>query len=176
MDLAYPKNSIKTRKIAVLVADGFDAVTTGDVRTALAAQGAMPILVGVRKGVIKGAGGEEMAAAFTVWNAKSTLFDALYIPGGAASVQKLAPLGDAQAFVAEAFKHCKAIAASGEGIELLLKAIPPQAGVKISTVSENTVVSDQGVVSSGKGSVSAEFIKAIAQHRFWSRKAEVIPA
>jgi catalase len=175
MELAYPKDSIKSRKVAVLVADGFDAPSLTDVRTALAAQGALPILIGVRKGVIKGAGGEEMAAPFTIWNCKSTLFDAVYVPGGAASVQKLVLLGDALAFVAEAFKHCKAVCASGEGVEMLRKAIPPEAGVKFAGAGDGTVT-DQGVVSSGKGAVAADFIKAIAQHRFWARKADVVPA
>jgi len=49
----------------------------------------------------------------------SVLFDAVYIPGGEKSAAALAEEPDAIEFVNEAFRHCKAIAASGTGVNFL---------------------------------------------------------
>ena len=69
-------------------------------------------------------------------------------------------------FVAEAYKHCKALAATGAGVSLL----PTENGAhaKAGPVEE-------GVIGGGDGDVAkvaAEFIKSIAQHRAWSREAK----
>ncbi|HVQ38635.1 MAG TPA: hypothetical protein VMS31_13950, partial [Pyrinomonadaceae bacterium] len=74
-------------------------------------------------------------------------------------------------FVYEAFKHCKAIAASGAGVGLLATALAgqfsePEESGKVPSV-------DKGVVSSRDGSiknVAAAFIESIAQHRHWERE------
>ncbi len=96
----------------------------------------------------------------------------MYVPGGAASVQRLMKSGDALAFVAESFKHCKAIAASGDGVQLL-RALP---GVKLAGATEAGVVEDQAVVTSGTGALAQAFITAIGQHRCWTRNVEAVPA
>ena len=49
----------------------------------------------------------------------SVMFDAVLVPGGAASAQVLARNGDAVHFVLEAYKHCKTICVIGEGVQLL---------------------------------------------------------
>ena len=65
-------------------------------------------------------------------------------------------------FIAEAFKHCKAIGAEGEGIELLKTALP------------DDKVPSAGVITSGN---LDEFINAVKQHRFFQREEDpVVPA
>lgn len=51
----------------------------------------------------------------------SVLFDAVYIPGGQASVDELKGSGDVKHFVNEAFRHAKPLGASGHGVELMIE-------------------------------------------------------
>jgi catalase len=48
----------------------------------------------------------------------SVMFDAVLVPGGAASAQALMKDGDAVHFVLEAFKHCKALCLIGESADI----------------------------------------------------------
>jgi len=88
--------------------------------------------------------------------------------------------GDAIHFINEAFRHCKPLGATGEGVELFKVADLPDinfAGQK----SADKAVSDKGVVTSRDskniGSFNDSFIAAIAKHRHWDReKKEQVPA
>ena len=154
------KNSIKTRKIAALIADGFDGKELEAMRKALEAEGAMLKTVAPKLGKIVSADGKETAADYSFLTAASVLFDAVYVPGGAASIEMLEGEADAYEFVDEAFRHCKAIAATGEGVGF----------VKGTFVGKST--GDKAVVFGENGAKSAadDFIKAIAQHRNWDRE------
>jgi catalase len=103
-------------------------------------------------------------------NAASVLFDATYVPGGAKSAATLAGNDRAILFVNETYKHCKAIAATGDGMELL----------RASAIDLDSAKNDPALLVEEKGDakkVSAKFIKAIAQHRNWDReKTANIPA
>jgi catalase len=100
--------------------------------------------------------------------ASSVLFDAVYIPGWDKSIKALMADSDAGQFISEAYKHCKTIGASGEGAALL-----EAAGIGTGKAQPGQKEASAGVVV-GKGSdtssVAAEFIKAVAQHRHWSRE------
>jgi catalase len=167
----FPKNTIKTRKIAVLLADGFDDAAVAEMNKALLTAGATPKTVAPRLGVVTGASGEELKVDFSFLTGSSVLFDAVYIPGGDASVAALTGQPEASEFVSEAYKHCKAIAASGAGVGLLATAITGKLSEK--EASGEQVAADRGVVSSRDAAVSdvaKTFITAIAQHRHWERE------
>jgi len=68
-------------------------------------------------------------------------------------------------FVRETYKHCKAIAATGTGLAVL-----EAAGVD----AREVLTRREGA----NGQLTGAFIKAIAQHRDWSReaKAQTVPA
>jgi catalase len=107
------------------------------------------------------------------------LFDAVFIPGGEASVNALRADGMAVHFLNEAYKHCKAIAATGAGAELLPVVFDDTVKSKEGKSGERA--SDPGLVVGGDGQVAAvadTFIKAIARHRNWTReaKAQTVPA
>jgi catalase len=74
---------------------------------------------------------------------------------------------------------CKAIAATTEGIDLLTAAFL-KADSSAGKRKPNTFVVEEGVIlsrSAQNGRVATEFIKAIAQHRAWSReKRDQVPA
>ncbi len=167
----FPKDTIKTRKIAVLLADGFDDAAVAEMNKALLTAGAAPKTVAPRLGVVTGANGEELKVDFSFLTGSSVLFDAVYIPGGDASVEALKQQAEAYEFVNEAYKHCKAIAATGSGVGFLAKSL----GEKFNETNTTgrLVAANEGVVTSRAAvpaNFTAEFIQAIAQHRHWGRE------
>ena len=171
------KDTIRTRKVAFLAADGFDAAALAAMKKALTGAGAQVKIVAPRLGFLKGSDGAEVKIDFSFLTCASVLFDAVYIPGGEKSASAIKAEADAIHFVNEAFKHCKAIAATGAGVEVLRASsigAGSEAG-KANSVGGGRVVSDEGVVTgedAQAGKAAAEFIKAIAQHRHWSREAK----
>ncbi|WP_298912030.1 catalase [uncultured Nostoc sp.] len=170
-----PDKSIKSRKIAILAADGVNAQELSTLQQALMQEGAQAKIVATHGGKIKGDDGQEIPVEMTFVTAASVMFDAVYVPGGAQSIKTLKQEGEAINFINEAFKHCKTIAATSEGVELLSMANIE--GVKL---SQDGARSDMGVVTSSESdlkSVADDFISAIAQHRHWIRfQKEMVPA
>ena len=167
------RDGIKTRKIAILVADGFDEAALSGMTKALKAAGGQPRVIGPRLGVLKGADGSEVRIDLSLLTASSVLFDAVYVPGGKKSVATLKGELDALDFISEAYKHFKALAGTGEGVDLLTAAGIPVEQPSQSKDDENRRSPDAGLVlgRGGRvGSTAAEFIAAIAQHRHWDRK------
>ncbi len=95
------------------------------------------------------------------------MYDAIFIPGGEKSIETQKMQGDALHFVQEAFKHGKAIGASGAGVDLLEMARLP--GVELAT--RKGVTTSMGVVTTrGSASGAAEaFIGAVSKHRHFNR-------
>ncbi|SJZ57302.1 catalase [Chitinophaga eiseniae] len=148
------KDTIRTRQIAFLIADGVDSSAITAMKDALLKAGAQVQLVAPRLGAIKAASGSSFEADQSLLTAASVLFDAVYVPGGADSIAVLQQHPDAIRFVNEAYRHCKPVAVAGDGLQLLRATmVPPEEA--------------PGVVISGQ--VKA-FIAAIAQHRFWERE------
>ena len=113
------KDTIKTRKIAILAADGVDDTALSGMKQALMAAGAQAKVVAPRLGSLTGTNGSAIAIDFSLLTSGSVLFDAVYVPGGERSITTLSQEGKALHFIQEAYTHCKAIAASGAGVELL---------------------------------------------------------
>lgn len=174
------KDTIKSRKIAILVADGYDHKGLSQVIQALKGAGARADIISKYRGMLKSSSGEKLEVDKNYLTAASVMYDAVYVPGGKESIDTLKMQDDAIHFVNEAFRHCKPLGATGEGIELFKVADLPDikfAGQK----SADKVVSDKGVVTSGKeggsDSFNKSFIDAIAKHRYWDReKKEQVPA
>lgn len=157
------KDSIKTRQVAFLIADGFNVQQVKATKTLLENKGARVQLIAPKLGLIKGSDGTSLKADQSLLTSSSVLFDAVYIPGGN-SVDLLKAEADAIHFINEAYKHCKAIAADTEGLELLDLTYVPHEGQP----------SDAGVLLNKK---PEDFAQAIAQHRFWEReKKGKVPA
>jgi catalase len=164
----FPKDNIKTRKVAFLLADGFNHAAVSEMKQALLTAGAAALTVAPRLGMITGDDGEQVKADFSFLTASSVLFDAVYVPGGEASVAALENEDDAVNFIAEAYKHCKTVAASGAGVQLL-----ESANVLTKPAGEKAETAQPGVIISGDQNyrqLSAAFIEAMAQHRHWERE------
>src|SRR5262245_30771736 len=174
------KDSIKTRRVAILAADGVDDSALSGMSQALAAVGAMAKVVGPRLGSLKSANDAEVNIDFSFLTTGSVMFDAVYIPGGAKSVEMLKGEGNALHFINEAYKHCKAIAATGAGIELLRASYIGTEGSLDPNAESDQLVADEGVIigrDAEVGNVAADFIHAIPQHRHWNREMkDLVPA
>jgi catalase len=119
----HPKTpTIASRRIAILVADGFNEVEVQAVRTALNNAKATTWIIGPRRGKIDPESqligtGEPITADHHFDGQRSTLFDAIFVPSGSEHVKALMKNGRAVHWVKEAFGHCKAIGAIGDGME-----------------------------------------------------------
>jgi catalase len=165
-----------TRKVAILLADGYDHGQLEAVKARLTDAGAKPKIVAKFLGPVKSSGGESVEADFAHVTTGSIMFDAVFVPGGS-HVDTLLKQGDAIHFVAEAFKHHKPIAATGEGAQLLRSAPLPQDATPMS--NDGVVEADGVLIAPGDRAdeLAGRFIDAIAAHRHWGRSQKaMVPA
>ena len=154
---------IKTRKVAILAADGVDGAAIDALKKALAAEGAHAKLLGPTSAPVKTADGKSLPVDASMEGMPSIAFDAVFIPGGKESVKALSGDGVALHYVLEAYKHLKAIAVASDAKPLLDL-------LKLET--------DAGLIVGSDAKAFKAFFAAIAQHRVWDRepKAKAIPA
>jgi catalase len=156
------KDSIKTRLIAILAADGVDDVSMNNMKLSIEKAGARIKIIAPHLGNIISSGGKTVKVDQSLLIAASVLFDAVYIPDGTKSASSLKENHNAVSFINEANLHCKAIAANGAGVELLQIT---EAGLGIK--GKNKSFNRMGVLIN---CTPKEFVEAIAQHRFWDRE------
>jgi catalase len=113
---------IRTRKVAILVADGVHGVSIVAVQAALVAAGAVVSLIAPHLGAVETSDGESVEATATLENAPAVLFDALVLPDGNDGIELLAGLGQTLEFVTNQYRHGKTILALGVSTVLLDKA------------------------------------------------------
>ncbi|MDT0309708.1 catalase [Streptomyces sp. DSM 44917] len=172
-----PSESIATRKIAILVADGVAEADVSALRSALAAGGATPEVLAAHDGEVRTEDGGSLPVDRAMPTMASVLYDAVCVPGGADSARALAADGLAGHYVTEAFKHGKAVAALGAGVAVLRGLGLP--GVRLAEEGDD-VVDDHGVITTvdaGREHGAAEsFAGIIAFHRHWDRDRDRVPA
>ncbi|KAI5309584.1 hypothetical protein KEM55_002894, partial [Ascosphaera atra] len=185
------KPTIATRKIAILVGDGFDADAYRQVATAAKACGAIPVTVGLKRQPTKAnspaTGKSESIMPDIMWDTlRSTLFDAVFVPGGS-HIPALLEIGQMRHWVAEAFGHLKAVGATGEGIDFVQHCIGGIDGIEFAT-DKKSPVETYGVVTATKLDKQQEFSEAslspdakdfvgvflyqVSQHRNWQRELD----
>lgn len=154
---------IQTRKVAVLVAAGVELGAFKVIQQALHDAGASTHVLAGHLGFISSSSGQQLPVDAALAASASVLYDAVLVPGGAASAQALARDGDAMRFLMEAWRHCKPICVIGEAAELLQAVhdgepdkVPP--GVVIGRNEPGT-----------RAQLAQEFIAAIGRHRHWGR-------
>lgn len=118
--LGFPP-TIASRMVAIIIGEGFDFDQYSSVKKALVKKDAFVFTIGPKRQKVKAADGTKVAPDHHFEAMRSTLFDSLYIPGGK-HVKELLNQGRVIHWVREAFGHCKAIGATGEGIELVQRA------------------------------------------------------
>ncbi len=154
---------IASRKVAILVANGVDDKAVAAMKAALEAEGAHAKVLGPTSAPVKTAGGASLAVDASMEGLPSVAFDAVFIPGGDASIKALSGDGVALHYVLEAYKHLKAIAYAGDAQKL---------------IDLLRLEADAGLLAVSDSASFKAFFKAIQQHRVWARepKAKAIPA
>ncbi|KAF9229595.1 catalase-domain-containing protein [Gyrodon lividus] len=191
----FPKEpTIASRRIAILISDGFNAVEMQAVRAALISSHAVCYIIGPRRSHIHAMSNQDIGlgvfADHHFEGQRSTLFDAIYIPSGAEHANTLAKTGRVVHWVREAFGHCKPIAAVGEAVDFLRDVVQlPKVDLFSPRGNSDEVVSSYGVVSTGKYSASsvitdalkiapdskgfvANFAYQVSQHRCYEREMD----
>ncbi|MET0391741.1 MAG: catalase, partial [Chitinophagaceae bacterium] len=169
------KDSIRSRLIAILAADGVDEESLTGMKDALLAAGAMVDIIAPRQGQVIAENDTIIPVNQSFLTAASVFYDGVYVPGGLNSVASLEAEPDAIHFLNEAYKHCKAIAAHSQALQVLeatyfRKKLPKDE-------RDETVLEEGVVISASADSLARQFIMAIAQHRFWDReKSRKVPA
>lgn len=158
---------IRTRKVAILVADGVDGASIVDVQSALTAAGAVVCLIAPRLGPVETADGTPVEASGTLENSPPVLFDALVLPDGDDGVKLLAGYGQTQEFVTNQYRHGKTLLALGASKALLDKA-------EIATTLASGKP-DPGIVLASADTIddgAAAFIAAVGKHRHPERETD----
>jgi catalase len=171
------KDTIMTRKIAILIEDGFNHEEVMNIKEFLEKEGATTEFISKDLKNKKSSENKEVKIEKSYLTSSSIMYDAVYIPGGE-NIGEMEKKGETIHFINEAFKHCKPIGATAEGIDLL-------ANTQISEVKfavGSKVISDMGVVTIKDAKDLSEFKNvfkdAIAEHRHWIREEqkEMVPA
>jgi catalase len=151
---------IRTRRVAILVAEGAEAYPITLLQQALLAAGAVPRLIGPRLGSYHSAEGETLEADASLENNPMVLFDALVLPSGKQAVEELSQVGQTAEFVQLAYRHCKTILAFGESRDLL-----EAAGVMLALPNDEP---DPGIIAGEADEADdliAKFTQAMGRHR-----------
>lgn len=150
----YP-NTLKGRKVAILVADGSDGAIVDAVKAAVEGDGGSVFIVAPKIGGAKLKGGKNLAADGQLAGSPSVLFDAVAIVLSQDGCAQMLNEGAAVDFAKDAFGHLKAVGHTLEAQPLLDKA-----GVE----------ADAGVIALSK---NAESFLAPARTRQWDREPKV---
>lgn len=180
--------TIASRRVAIIIADGYDPVAFSAVKAAVAAAKAIPMIIGTKRSEVFAAGQKKEQGKGTrpdhhLEGFRSTMVDALFVPGGRESIDTLKKNGRAVHWLREAFGHLKTVGGTGEAVELLKVAFQLP-GVETSSNSE--VVESYGVVTLAQVAPESftesftivketknfvdKFFYLISQHRNWDRE------
>ncbi|HEX4421482.1 MAG TPA: catalase [Kofleriaceae bacterium] len=153
--LAKAPDTLRGRKVGVLIGDGFDHALVDQLTAALIKEHALVELVAPKIGGARGSDGRVVAADHIIGGGPSVIFDAVAVVPGAAAIAGLVAEPAALDWVSDAFHHCKVIATVAAAQPLLDAA---------------RVVADAGVIDLAGGAAIAAFIAAARRGRIWARE------
>ncbi|HEX5755073.1 MAG TPA: catalase [Arenimonas sp.] len=167
--LALPGDGgVRTRRVAVLVADGVNGKSVAVVQAALLAAGATVHLIAPRLGPVKATGGEPIEATGSFENSPPVLFDAVVLPDGA-SVKDLGARVEVMDFLSNQYRHGKTFLVVGAA-----KALLEMAGITATLANGRA---DPGIVEATAARIDralTAFITALGQHRHPEREASTL--
>ena len=137
------KDTIKGRRVAVLVADGVDADALYAVRKILEDGGAEIEIVASSMQDVKSTGNRMIKVHHRLPGPSPELYDAVFIPGGR-SIELLCEDDHALMFVADAHRRSKVIATSGEAARVVYQA------TQTDTISTSAAMSSDLPVNGGR--------------------------
>ncbi|MBT2620108.1 catalase [Chryseobacterium sp. ISL-6] len=158
------KDTIKSRVIGFIMADGVDADMTTKLKVKLEKEGAQVQIIGPSVASVKAADGTLFIPRHSLTSTKSVCFDALLLcPGEKSEKELLNPENKHLVlnFINEAYKHCKAIYFGLDTDNLYA-----------SSNVGNKKHEDPAIIKESDGQSEDAFINAIAKHRVWNLEVE----
>jgi len=149
------QRGIRSRKIAVLVAEGSRKADVDALFDGLVAEGAVVRMVGPHVGEIISDEGDRLDADASLENAPGVLFDALVVASGERAATMLAADAKAVEHLRDAYWHGKPLLFIGEGQQVF-------AATSIVPLADDPLLVQGETLD---GATLASFIKAIAAHR-----------
>ncbi|GMF78201.1 unnamed protein product [Aspergillus oryzae] len=146
--------TIASRRIAIIIGDGYDPVAFNGLKGAITAVGALPFVIGTKRSPIYADGEDKSSSKGVIADhqydgQRSTMFDATFIPGGP-HVESLKANGQIRYWIIETFGHLKALGATGEAAAFIKEALGSALDVKVATSDNPQPVEWYGVVTAGK--------------------------
>jgi catalase len=155
---------IRTRKVAILVADGVLGASVATVVQALKAADAVPCIIAKQLGEVTTSDGTALQATGTYENSSPALFDAMVLADGESGVAEMSQTQGVQDFIHSHYKHGKTLLVLG-----LAEVLLEQAGIRIFLPGGDL---DPGMTLSNPQSLTQEtanFIHAMGKHRHTER-------
>jgi catalase len=157
--------SIRTRRVAILVADGCDGATLQRLADRLTREGAVPRFVSTTLGGVQPTAGDAIEVDVTLEAAPAVLYDALVLPDGDGAVNALRADGRTLEFIKDQYRHCKPILAFGAAKQLLADC-----GIDAALPDGQR---DAGLVMTSKTNAAVDdFVVALAKHRHFARETD----
>ncbi|KAL5333297.1 catalase A [Aspergillus crustosus] len=184
---------IVSRRIAILIGDGYDSIAFKGIKAAILAAQALPFVIGTKRSAIYAAGEDKNSSKGVIPDhmydgQRSTMFDATFIPGGS-HVQTLNSNGQIKYWIAETFGHLKALGATGEAGPFIKEVLGSMLDVEVAGADSPEPVEWYGVVTArgpkspesfsegfkmvkDAGDFVGKFFYQISQHRNWKRELD----
>lgn len=154
------------RRVAILLADGVDECSLDAMEKALAMAGMRTQVLAPTQGCVVARNGRRTRADRGLDEVSSLMFDAVYVPAGAASVAVLQANGDARHFIRQAYHSGKTIGSGdADGLSLIFDC-------GVSGRFDRNGRRDCGVITEsatdGTG-LEARFVRALLEHGYQPR-------
>lgn len=154
-----PEAILRSRRVTLLTADGVNASSLSVLREKLQAEGIHPVVLAPHAGTVEMDNGKSMTVSGTLEGNPSVLFDAVIVPDGEASIQALMNGSNVLEYLAQAYKHLKAIGLPGKARQLAQPANLPDAPDDVGLVLAETTEA-----------LIAPFLQVMKAHRCWFRE------
>ncbi|MFP9100192.1 catalase [Flavobacterium sp. RHBU_24] len=160
-------DSIETRQVAFLCAEGVSEKSINALKKALEAKGAAAKIVGPHAGTITGDAGTAIKVDFAFFSSSSVLFDAVYVPGS----QNNAALGENDnvvEFINDAYRHCKVI-----GFDSGLDALIEKTTIGNKLAGGKDTALPGILINNGAKGFTDDFTTQMGRHRIWEREPKI---
>jgi catalase len=158
---------IRTRRIAILVADGVEGAIVRQIYASLLKDGAQPRLVGQHLGEVKAVGDKPLDVEVTFEATPSVMYDAVVLPPGEAANAALAKNGRVLEFLRDQYRHDKPFLVLGAGRQLVAAAGLP-AALPNGEPDPGLIVADPA----GLNAALAAFKTAVTRHKIYVRETD----
>ncbi|KAF7165459.1 hypothetical protein CNMCM6106_001617 [Aspergillus hiratsukae] len=192
-DFIPKQPTIMSRRIAIIIGDGYDPVAFTGMKTAIKAALALPFIIGTKRSAIYADCEDRSSSKGIVPDhhydgQRSTMFDATFIPGGP-HIATLRQNGQIKYWISETFGHLKALGATGEAVDLVKETLGGTLDVQVASSQSAEPVEWYGVVTAGgkqkpesfkesvqilkgAGDFVGKFFYQISQHRNYRRELD----